>query len=148
MQEFPHRYSVNAAGSIDGDIPVSSRGLPTMMTAAPSEFGGPGDRWSPETMLVGAVATCFILTFRAVARAMKLRWDSIVCEADGTLDRVDRVTQFTAINVRAIVMLPPGTEVDQAQRALERAEQSCLITSSLKASVTLETKVLTAAGVS
>ena len=34
-----------------------------------AEFGGPGDLWSPETMLAGAVAGCFILTFRAAARA-------------------------------------------------------------------------------
>jgi hypothetical protein len=40
--------------------------------AAPAEFGGPGDQWSPESLLAGAIASCFALTFRFVARAQKV----------------------------------------------------------------------------
>lgn len=148
MQEFPHKYTVSAAGAADGDVSVSSAGLPALVTAPPAEFGGPGDRWSPETMLVAAVADCFILTFRAVARAMKLPWESISCDVDGTLDRVERVTQFTAFTIRATLTVVPGADVEQARRALERAEHNCLITNSLKAAVHLDTMVLMAAGVS
>jgi uncharacterized OsmC-like protein len=148
MQEFPHKYVVTAAGPAEGDVAVTSQGLPALVTASPAEFGGPGDRWSPETMLVASVADCFVLTFRAVARAMKLPWDSIACEVEGTLDRVERVTQFTAFTVRATLTVLPGADVDQAHRALEKSERGCLITSSLKAAVHLETKVLITAGVS
>jgi organic hydroperoxide reductase OsmC/OhrA len=148
MQDFPHRYHVAAAGDVAGDVAVTSPGLEPLATAAPAEFGGPGDRWSPETMLVGAVANCFILTFRAVARAMKLPWESVACEVEGTLDRVERATQFTAFTIRATLTVLPGTDVDQARRALEKSERGCLITSSLKAAVHLESKVLMTAGVS
>ncbi len=145
MQELPHRYVVTAVGSAGGDVGLHSPGVPALVTSAPAEFGGPGDRWSPETLLVGAVADCFILTFRAVARAMKLPWDSLSCEVEGTLDRVDRATQFTAFAVRATLTVAPGTDLDQAQRALERAERGCLVTNSLKAAVHLESTVLTGA---
>ena len=148
MQEFPHRYVVTAAGPVDGDVGLTSPGVPPLATAAPAEFGGPGDRWSPETLLVASVADCFVLTFRAVARAMKLQWDSLSCEAEGTLDRVERNTQFTAFAIKATLTVLPGTDVDHAHRALEKAEHACLITNSLKAPVHLETKVLLAAGVS
>ncbi len=148
MQDFPHRYRVAAAGAVDGDVAVTSSGLPALATAAPAEFGGPGDRWSPETMLVGAVANCFILTFRAVARAMKLPWESVACDVEGTLDRVERVAQFTAFTIRATLTVLPGTDVEQARRALEKSERACLITSSLKSAVHLESKVLMTAGVS
>jgi len=141
MQDFPHHYAVTAAGTVDGDIELGAPRLATMRSASPAEFGGPGDRWSPETLLVGAVADCFDLTFRAVARASRLSWTSVRCEVDGTLDRIDRTTQFTALDIRARLDVPAGTDVDQARRVLEKAEHNCLISNSLKAAIHLETEV-------
>ena len=141
MQEFPHRYRVTAAGAVEGDIELTAERLPRLRSASPAEFGGPGDRWSPETLLVGAVADCFILTFRAVARASKLPWTSLQCDVTGTLDRVDRVTQFTHLNVHAHLTVPAGTSADQARRTLEKAERGCLISNSLKGAIHLEPEV-------
>jgi len=133
MQDFPHRYSAAALANAEGEINLESERLPSLSSAAPAEFGGPGDRWSPETLLVAAAADCFVLTFRAIARASKLPWVSIRCEVEGTLDRVERVTQFTEIRVRASLRVPPDADEQRAQRLLDRAEESCLITNSLKA---------------
>jgi uncharacterized OsmC-like protein len=52
---------------------------------------------------------------------------------EGTLDRVDRVTQFTQFGVVARLDVPAGTDVNKAERLLEKAEKACLITNSLKA---------------
>ena len=71
MRELQHHYSVQASAGVDTDVVLTAAGIPDLATASPAEFGGPGDRWSPETLLVGAVANCFVLTFRAVARASK-----------------------------------------------------------------------------
>lgn len=133
MQDFPHRYTAAAHADAEGEIKLDSERLPSLVSAPPSEFGGPGDRWSPETLLVAAVADCFVLTFRAIARASKLPWLSLACEVEGTLDRVERVTQFTEFRVRASLRVPPDTSEERAQRLLDRAEQHCLITNSLKA---------------
>ena len=141
MQPLPHHYSVAASARADGDVALTSEGLPQLSSAPPAEFGGPGDRWSPESLLVAAMADCFVLTFRAIARASKLPWVSLGCEVEGTLDRVERVTQFTGFVVRASLVVPAGANAEQAQRLLERAEQSCLITNSLKGSSRLEATV-------
>ena len=146
MQDLPHRYSVAAHADTEGEVNLESARLPALVSAAPSEFGGPGDRWSPETLLVAAVADCYILTFRAVARAAKFSWVSLECEVEGTLDRVERVTQFTEFRVRASLRVPPGTDEEHAQRLLARAEQGCLITRSLKATSHLSATVETGAG--
>jgi organic hydroperoxide reductase OsmC/OhrA len=137
MQAFPHHYTVRAAGFPAGDVELSADHVTALRSAPPAEFDGPGDRWSPETLVTGAVADCFILTFRAVARASKLPWTSLQCEAIGTLDRVDRVTQFTAFTVRAHLLVPAGTDREPALHALEKAERNCLIANSLKAKVHL-----------
>jgi organic hydroperoxide reductase OsmC/OhrA len=141
MQEFPHRYSVAAVANPEEEVSLESDGLPSLASAPPAEFGGPGDRWSPETLLVAALADCFVLTFRAIARASKLSWLSLRCDVEGTLDRVERVTRFTGFLVRASLRVPPGTNEEQARRLLARAEQSCLITNSLKGVSHLEAEI-------
>lgn len=142
MQNFPHHYGVTADGAVTGRVIVSSPNLPAWTTDAPAEFDGPGDVWSPETMLVGAVANCFILTFRAIARASKFEWSNITCHAVGVLDRVERVTQFTVVALTVNLQVPVGADAEKAQRLLEKAEQNCLITNSLKAKVDLQAEVI------
>jgi organic hydroperoxide reductase OsmC/OhrA len=144
-QNVPHRYSASAAAGIGGDVTLESRSLPRLASAPPLEFGGPGDRWSPETLLVAAVADCFVLTFRAVARAAQLPWNELRCDVVGTLDRVERVTSFTHFVVRAELEVPDGVDAERARSLLERAERTCLITNSLKAQTTLEAAVLVVA---
>jgi peroxiredoxin-like protein len=107
----------------------------------PAEFDGPGDQWSPETLFVGAVTSCFILTFRAVARASKLAWTDLDCHAAGTLDRADGTTRFAQLELRARLTVPPGTDTEKARRLLEKAEKACLITNSLAFAPTLVSEV-------
>ncbi|HEU4577499.1 MAG TPA: OsmC family protein [Polyangiaceae bacterium] len=141
MQRLPHHYTVTALAHAEGETRLESSGLPPLVSAPPAEFGGPGDRWSPETFCVGAVADCFVLTFRAIARASQLTWSSLRCEVEGTLDRVDQVTQFTSFLVRATLQVAPGTDEARARQLLDRTEQTCLITQSLKGSSHLEATV-------
>jgi peroxiredoxin-like protein len=114
-----------------GSVKLSAKGLPALVTAPPIEFSGPGDQWSPETLLVAAAADCFVLTFRAIAEASKLTWERLSCSGKGTLDRVDGVTRFTALALHAHLTLAVGGDVDKAKRLLEKAERACLVTNSL-----------------
>lgn len=141
MQDFPHRYHVTAAAEAEREVQLTADRLAALTSASPAEFDGPGDRWSPETLLTAAVGDCFILTFRAVARASKLPWNALRCDVTGTLDRVDRVLQFTAFDLRAHLVVPDGVDLEAARRALDKAERNCLISNSLKAAVHLEPEV-------
>lgn len=141
MQDFPHRYVVRAAAGVEGEVSVDSDRLPSLKTGAPLEFGGLGDCWSPETLLVAAVADCFVLSFRAIARASKLEWSSLGCEVVGVLDRVDRVTRFVEFSIKASLTVQADANRERADRILQKAEASCLITSSLNAPVHLETTI-------
>jgi peroxiredoxin-like protein len=142
MQDLPHHYHVHASAEAEGNVVLEAEDLPQLVTAPPAEFGGPGDQWSPETLLAGAVADCFILTFRAIARASKLDWTNLECSAEGVLERVERVTRFTTFTVHAKLAVPAGTDPAKAQRLLEKSEQACLITRSLLAQTHLEAEVL------
>jgi organic hydroperoxide reductase OsmC/OhrA len=144
MTEFPHHYSANTrvAGSA-GAVVIASPGLADLETAPPKEFGGPGDRWSPETLLVGAVCDCFVLGFKAIAAASKLEWTELAVDVTGTLDRVERKMLFTAISITAQLTVPAGQET-RAPRILEKSEEACLITNSLSATVHLDSNVVVA----
>jgi organic hydroperoxide reductase OsmC/OhrA len=108
----------------------------------PAEFGGPGGQWSPETLLVAACVDCFLLTFRSVAQASKLEWQSLDCEGEGIVDRVDGKTRFTGLALRARLRLPAGGgDPSRAQRILEKAERACLVTTSLVFERKLEAEV-------
>ena len=141
MQEFPHHYRVVASAEHSGNVKLSSDGVAALESAPPAEFGGPGDQWSPESLLVAAVADCFVLSFRAIARASKLEWISLHCNVIGKLDRVERKAQFTGFEVAAELVVPAGTDEAKAQRLLEKAEDACLITNSLIADSHLEATV-------
>ena len=137
MKALPHRYRVKGIGRITGDVELTAERLTMLRSASPAEFDGPGDQWSPETFLVGAVAVCFILTFRAIAKASGLSWISLDCDVTGTVDRIDRVTQFTGFEMTAHLSVPAGVDADTARHALEKAHRNCLISNSLKASIAL-----------
>jgi organic hydroperoxide reductase OsmC/OhrA len=141
MTSYPHHYTATASAVMEGNVSLESPRLPALSTAAPAEFGGPGDHWSPETLCVGAVADCFILTFRSVARAAKLPWLSLRTEAVGTLERVERTTQFTHFALRATLVVAAGVSDKDARAALERAERGCLIRNSLKGTSHLDVTI-------
>ncbi|HEX2342852.1 MAG TPA: OsmC family protein [Vicinamibacterales bacterium] len=141
MTPLPHRYFVTATGSHDGDVALDTPQVATLRSASPAEFGGPGNRWSPETLLVAAVADCFLLTFRAVAEASGLPWASLQCEVEGTLDRIERALQFTRFDLRAHLEVPAGVDVELARRVLEKSERACLVSNSLKAASHLQSSI-------
>lgn len=141
MHDFPHNYAVTARADADSNVSLSSKGVAEIESAPPVEFGGPGDRWSPESLLVASVADCFVLSFRAIARASRFEWHGVHCDVDGVLDRVDGQSRFTAFQVSAVLSVPAGTDPAKATRLLEKAEHACLITNSLIAKSELTTRI-------
>jgi organic hydroperoxide reductase OsmC/OhrA len=142
MHPYPHLYTVDSSAASSGDVTLSATGLPALASAPPPEFDGPGGRWSPEHLLVAAVADCLILSFRGVARANKFEWHSLECSVDGTLDKVEGRTRFTHMTARTTLRVPAGTDEAKAKQLLERAEHVCLISNSLVAERRIESTIV------
>jgi organic hydroperoxide reductase OsmC/OhrA len=115
MQAYPHVYQVTATAGAEGQVQLAAAGVDTLAIAPPVEFDGPGDLWSPETLLTAAVADCFILTFRAVARGAR----------------------FTRFTTHARLSVAAGSDEAKAHPLLEKAEHACLVANSLVGSRTL-----------
>jgi peroxiredoxin-like protein len=142
MKPLPHHYNVSVAGQAQGSFELSSGGLQPLRSAPPAEFGGPGDLWSPETLLLGAVADCFVLTFKAIAAAAKMKWTNIHCDTEGTLDRAEDAIRFTEIALRVRLEISRETDPERARRMLEKAGKGCLVGNSLRFHPKLDCEVV------
>jgi organic hydroperoxide reductase OsmC/OhrA len=141
MKPLPHRYNVKLTFGEQSYPVITSDGLEPFTSAPPKNFDGPGNLWSPETLLVAAVADCFALTFYSIAKTSSMRWTELLCDADGTLSRFEGVTRFTAIDLYVSLVVPAETDTEIARALLEKTERNCLIGNSLRFKPTLHLNV-------
>lgn len=142
MEKFPHTYRAAAVGGPNDHTVVSSPGLPDLQTHTTPEFDGPAGYWSPETMLVAAAVNCLVLTWRSVAAVNRFEWIDLRVDADGILDRIDRVTRFTRIDMSARLVLPAGADHEKAAKLMQKSEAACLVSNSLSAETTLDVELV------
>ena len=142
MKPLPHTYRAQLSGGSEAYAVVSVAGVPDLRSAAPADFDGPGDAWSPEHLLMAAVETCFLFTLQSVARASKLEFTSVHLEGEGTVDRKDGATRFTEIVLRPRLTLPAGGDRDRAKRVLEKSEKACLVSASLSTPIRVEPEIV------
>lgn len=143
MADFPHVYTTNAQGTNEVILDLTADNLPSLKVTPPKEFGGPDNHWSPEAFFSAAISTCFILTFKAVSRGKKLTWEKINVDVDAYLDKAESTLSFTKadIFVTLSVSASEAGKEDLYLKALQKAEETCLITNSIKASVQLHPKI-------
>ena len=139
---FHHFYTATAKATDSGSVGIDIDGLESMESNATKEFGGPGDKWSPEDLLVAAVADCFVLSFRAVAGMSKYSWKDLSCEVTGELDKSDTGVQFVGFKVKAKLVIDADADAGRAESLLKKAKGACFITNSLKAPAELELEVV------
>ena len=133
MQAYPHHYRASGHSGAEGVVRIEAEGLPPIASLPPPEFDGPGGHWSPETLLLAALVDCYSLSFRSIARASKLEWESLDVQVDGVLDRVDGVTRFVQFTLAPTLRLREAERETLARNVLDKAKRACLISNSLVA---------------
>jgi len=114
--------------------------------ATPPEFpGGVEGIWSPEHLFVSSVSSCFMTTFTAIAEYSKLEYEELTVKASGVMSRVDGKFAMSEIILRPKLIISNETQKDKALRILQKAEEACLITRSIKTKVELEPTIAIAA---
>lgn len=117
---------------------MSCAGKPDVQVATPPEFKGHEGIWSPEDLFVASVNVCLMTTFLAVAERAGLAFSSYESTAEGRLELVEGKFQFTAITLKPSIALKSAADAGKAKELIEKAEANCLISNSMKATVTLE----------
>lgn len=143
MSEERHEYPVTVRWISEKDgLLESADGLPPLPVAPPPQFGGRGEVWTPEHLLVGAVSSCLLSTFLAVAELSSLHVLSFEAPAVGTLERgADRRYRFALVEVHARVTVASQADAEKAARLFPKAEAACLITRSLSCPVLVHPRI-------
>jgi organic hydroperoxide reductase OsmC/OhrA len=98
---------------------------------APLEFGGLEGRWTPEELLLAAVAGCFTTTVRTIASGTQLDFSDLEVQVTGTICKAASGYQFSEIVVRPSLRITSAEERERALKVLEKAERLCLVAHAL-----------------
>lgn len=107
----------------------------------PPEMDGPGIGTNPDEMLLGAAATCYIITLAAMMERSKLEKVALTMESIGVVDVTNGVITYKKIiHKPQIVLKQDATEKDEelAHKLAKKAETSCMISRAIKGNVEIE----------
>jgi len=139
--KFPLTYEVELVKTDGEPIALAAGRRPIVTVTPPPEWGGGDAQWSPEHLLVSALAACFTTTFVAVAEHAKVHVGAIRCKAMGILDHVGGVIAFASMEL-AVEVRVLGDDVARTHLLLEDAKARCFVANSLRCHVELVTNVV------
>ncbi len=109
--------------------------------ASPPQFGGLQGRWTPEDLLISAVASCFTTTFHAIAGASKFEYTDLEVEAEGVVSKTETGYTFREIVLRPNLTIPNEESRDRAISLLQKVKELCLVSRALATAQGFETKI-------
>jgi peroxiredoxin-like protein len=105
---------------------------------APTEFGGLEGRWTPEELLLAAIAGCYTTTVRAIAGGAQFDFTDLQVEASGTVRKAESGYTFAQITLRPNLKIASSEERDKALELLKRAEKLCLVSRAMGTTLKFE----------
>jgi organic hydroperoxide reductase OsmC/OhrA len=107
-----------------------------------AELGGLQGRWTPEQLLLCALAGCFTTTFHDVARSAKFEYTDLEVEIEGSVHRT-RATgcNFNEILIRPRLKVHSEDQVEVGLTLLRRTKSVCMISRAITVPQTMEPTV-------
>ncbi|MFZ0370817.1 MAG: OsmC family protein [Halobacillus sp.] len=124
----------NEVGTIEADK------LKTQISI-PKEMDGPDVGTNPDEMLLGAAATCYIITLGAMVERAGLPLKEMSMDSEGIVDVTDGVITYNKIIHKPRVLLKSEAsdkDMDKLNKLVEKAEKSCMISRAIEGNVALE----------
>jgi len=122
-------------------IRFEAPGKPPMLISSPPEFKGEAGFWTPEEMFVGAVESCFLMTFAARVLRHELPVEAYYSEAIGQLEFSEGAYRITKVTIKPIVIVTGIEAVEPVQRALDSSLHECFVGRSIRSEVELKPDV-------
>ncbi|MCM3719050.1 OsmC family protein [Fictibacillus phosphorivorans] len=119
---------------------IAMKNLKTMVSIPP-EMDGPGIGTNPDEMLLGAAATCYIITLAAMMERSNVNNIDLTMESEGIVDVTNGVITYKKIIHRPTVIIKQE-QLKNISALLHKlaikAENSCMISRALKGNVEIE----------
>ena len=143
---MPRQYSYQTNAQFhqhDRSFVAIEQGVPRLIHfSAPAEFGGEPGVWTPEQFLLASVGSCFIETFKAVAKASKLDFQGVEVSVEGAIEKEPEGWRFTKIIIRPALIIYNDETQELGLRLLAKTERSCLVVRSLSSQIQMQPKIL------
>ncbi|WP_042201235.1 OsmC family protein [Paenibacillus camerounensis] len=138
-----HPFHLKAVwnGGRNSEGQIDAGGLKTVISI-PQEMGGPGTGTNPDEMLLGAAATCYLITLAAMLERSEITPESLTLESEATVDVTNNVFTYERITHKPTIVLRADVseaELKKAERLAHMAEKSCMISRAVAGNVTIET---------
>ena len=140
MTEHVFHLKANWPGLRNGVGEIEAGNLITKISIPP-EMNGPGVGTNPDEMLLGAAATCYIITLAAMMERSGLEKVSLTMESEGIVDVTNGVFTYKRIIHRPNIVLKLGAsdkDVEMAVRLAKKAETACMISRAIQGNVEIE----------
>jgi organic hydroperoxide reductase OsmC/OhrA len=98
---------------------------------APASSGGVEGRWTPEDLLLGAIASRFVTNFRAIAENSIFEYVDLQVEVRGTVAQDGGGSGFDGISIRANLVVAREEGVQPGLKLLHKAKARCLLARAL-----------------
>lgn len=136
----PHLYNVNLVWNNGRIGKLTSPELPSAIeVATPPQFPkGVEGIWSPEHLFTAAVNSCLMTTFLSIAENSKLEFTQFSCSANGKLEQVEGKFLMTEVTLKPVLTLKNINDKEKAERILQKSENACLISNSIKSTINFE----------
>jgi organic hydroperoxide reductase OsmC/OhrA len=109
-----------------------------------AELGGLQGRWTPEQLLLCALAGCFTTTFHEIARTAKFEFTDLEVEIEGSVRRNRNMgCNFSEILIRPRLTVPSEEQSEAGLTLLRRTKAVCMISRAVTVPQTLEPTVET-----
>ncbi|MBX0357949.1 OsmC family protein [Halobacillus sp. Nhm2S1] len=119
---------------------IESEKLKTKISI-PKEMDGPDIGTNPDEMLLGAAATCYIISLAAMIERAELPLKEMDMQSEGIVDVTDGVFTYQKIIHRPRVVLRAEAvekDLSKLNRLVDKAEKSCMISKAIQGNVELE----------
>ncbi|MEK4230532.1 OsmC family protein [Solibacillus sp. FSL H8-0538] len=105
----------------------------------PEEMDGPGIGTNPDEMLLGAAATCYIISLAAMLERSGIE-AKLKLQSEGIVDVTNGVFTYEQILHHVTISLQERSERNEkmAHRLGEKAEQTCMISKALRGNVEIK----------
>ena len=116
---------------------LETKNLKTKISIPP-EMDGPGIGTNPDEMLLGAAATCYIITLAAMLERRSIDVRSLTMESEGIVEVEKGVITYKKIIHRPHVVLKKEIFIEHEEmvrKLAERAEKSCMISRAIQGNV-------------
>ncbi|MED3879233.1 OsmC family protein [Priestia megaterium] len=106
----------------------------------PPEMDGPGVGTNPDEMLLGAAATCYIITLAAMLERSGIHQEALTMESEAVVDVTNGVFTYEKIIHKPHVIITSefASQEEKINRLIKKAETSCMISRAIQGNVEIE----------